>query len=147
MIFRRSRSHTFFKNRCSNGGSIHGKACNFIRRRIQLGCFTVNIAKFLKASILKNACQRLLIENHFQGILKMLHYFWNLSSVKSLTDGNLLNLISSWNHFQKLSILQIVQSTAVIQRKLCLHWMKFDSSKSIFRAVLEAYLSRYVPKS
>ena len=37
------------------------KACNFIKNRLQQRCFPVNIAKFLRASILKNACERLLL--------------------------------------------------------------------------------------
>ena len=32
------------------------KACNFIRKKPQQSCFPVNIAKFLRLSILKNIC-------------------------------------------------------------------------------------------
>ena len=35
------------------------QACNFIKKRLQQKCFPVNIAKFLKISILKNMCDRL----------------------------------------------------------------------------------------
>ena len=37
------------------------KDCNFIGKRIQLRCFSVNIAKFLRTPILKNFCKRLLL--------------------------------------------------------------------------------------
>ena len=34
------------------------EACNFIKKRLQDGCFPVNIAKFLKTTISKNICKR-----------------------------------------------------------------------------------------
>ena len=37
--------------------------CNFIKKRFQHGCFTVNIEKFLKTHILKKICERLLLNN------------------------------------------------------------------------------------
>ena len=37
------------------------RACNFIKRRLQHRCFLVNIAKFLRTSILKNIYKRLLL--------------------------------------------------------------------------------------
>ena len=36
------------------------KAWNFIKKILQHRCFPVNIAKFLRARILKNICERLL---------------------------------------------------------------------------------------
>ena len=36
------------------------KAYNFIKKRLQLSCFPLNIAKFLRTPILKNICKRLL---------------------------------------------------------------------------------------
>ena len=39
----------------------HLKACNFIKKRLQYKCFPVNIADFLRTSILKNICERLLL--------------------------------------------------------------------------------------
>ena len=51
---------------CSMLGSLFNEAadlnvCIFIRKRLKHGCFHVNIAKFLRASILKNICKRLLL--------------------------------------------------------------------------------------
>ena len=37
------------------------QACNVIKKRLQYGCFPVNIAKSLKAAILKIICKRLLL--------------------------------------------------------------------------------------
>ena len=37
------------------------RACNFIKNRLQHRCFSVNIAKFLRTSILKNICERLFL--------------------------------------------------------------------------------------
>ena len=36
--------------------------CNFIKNRLQHRCFFVNIANFFKTPILKNVCERLLLE-------------------------------------------------------------------------------------
>ena len=40
------------------------QACNFIKKRLQQRCFPVNIAKFLRTPILKNICERLLLESY-----------------------------------------------------------------------------------
>ena len=37
------------------------EACNVIKKRLQLWCFPLNIAKFLRTPILKNICERLLL--------------------------------------------------------------------------------------
>ena len=37
------------------------QGCNFIKKRLQHRCFPVNIVKFLRTAILKNACERLLL--------------------------------------------------------------------------------------
>ena len=38
------------------------QACNFIKKRLQHMCFPVNIGKFLRTRILKNICERLLLQ-------------------------------------------------------------------------------------
>ena len=37
------------------------KFCNFIKKKLQHRYFTVNIAKFLRAPVPKNICERLLL--------------------------------------------------------------------------------------
>ena len=37
------------------------QACNFIKKRLQNRCFSVDIAKFLRTSIFKKICERLLL--------------------------------------------------------------------------------------
>ena len=37
------------------------EACNFIKKRLQDRCFSVNIMEFLKIPILKNTCEQLLL--------------------------------------------------------------------------------------
>ena len=37
------------------------QVCNFIKKRLQQRVFLVNIAKFLRTTILKNICERLLL--------------------------------------------------------------------------------------
>ena len=41
------------------------EACNFIKKRLQDGCFPVNIAKFLKTTISKNICASSLLVRIF----------------------------------------------------------------------------------
>ena len=41
------------------------QACNFIKKRVQHRCFLGNVAKFLRAPILKNICERLLLSFPF----------------------------------------------------------------------------------
>ena len=41
---------------------------NFIKKRLQHRCFAVNIAKFLRSTILKNIYERLLLELLFRNI-------------------------------------------------------------------------------
>ena len=37
--------------------------CKFIKKRLQHKCFPVNIAKFVRTPILKNICERLLLNS------------------------------------------------------------------------------------
>ena len=37
------------------------QACNFINKRLQYMCFSVNIAKLLRVPILKNICEQLFL--------------------------------------------------------------------------------------
>ena len=37
------------------------EACDLIKKRLQLSCFPLNIAKFLRTPILKNICERMLL--------------------------------------------------------------------------------------
>ena len=39
------------------------QVCNFIKKRLQYGCFPVNIAKFLRPPFLKIICERLLLDS------------------------------------------------------------------------------------
>ena len=41
--------------------SLYLQVCNFIKKRLQHRCFTVNMPKFLKTPILKNICERVLL--------------------------------------------------------------------------------------
>ena len=55
----------YIKKKTPELGSLFNKvvgleACNFIEKRLQLRCFPLNIAKFLKTPIMKNICERLL---------------------------------------------------------------------------------------
>ena len=43
------------------GQGLH--VCNFIKKRLQHRCFPVNIAKFLRTSILNNICEQLLLKS------------------------------------------------------------------------------------
>ena len=47
-------------------------ACNFIKKRLQHRCFLVKLAKFVRKSIFKNICERLLIQDITE---KTIHLF------------------------------------------------------------------------
>ena len=48
------------------------QACNFTKKRLQDGCFPVNTAKFLRAPIFKNICERLLMASMSEVLPKWL---------------------------------------------------------------------------
>ena len=67
--------------------SFKNFACNFINKRFQHRCFIVKLAKFLKTSILKNICERLLLQNiteknnssiSITKLLGLYNYYYNL---------------------------------------------------------------------
>ena len=45
------------------------QACNFIKNKLQHWCFPVKFAKFLRTSILKNICKRLILFNSPQNTI------------------------------------------------------------------------------
>ena len=67
---------SFFKNFAISTGKHLSwslfliKACNFIKKRLQHRCFSVNIAKFSTTHIVKNICKRLL-----QNVVYMINFF------------------------------------------------------------------------
>ena len=70
------------------------QVCNFIKKRLQHMCFAVNIAKFLRAPILKNICERLLLYNTFQRLSSVCKSSINLSVSESLS----FLLATFWYH-------------------------------------------------
>ena len=48
------------------------KACNCIKKSVQQKCFAVNIAKFLRTSILTNICERFFLASRFGQKLRRL---------------------------------------------------------------------------
>ena len=54
------------------------QVCNFIKKRLQHRCFPVNIAKCLRALILKYICERLLLKNERKIWLGF--YWWRVIS-------------------------------------------------------------------
>ena len=55
-------SHVSQENTC-DGEIVNLQAWNFIKKELKHRCFLVKFAKLLKTSILKNICERLLLEN------------------------------------------------------------------------------------
>ena len=47
--------------------SCRPEPCNFIKKKLQHRCFSVNIAEFLRTPILKNICERLLLSIPISG--------------------------------------------------------------------------------
>ena len=56
------------------------QSCNFIQKRLQHKCFPIKILKFIRAPILKNICERLLLK---------VSYLWK-SPVKPSKEVDLL---------------------------------------------------------
>ena len=64
----------FYEKRCSQKfrkfhkktpvlESLFNEACNFIKKRLQQRCFPVKFAEFLRTTIFKNICERLLLKH------------------------------------------------------------------------------------
>ena len=60
---------------------VNALACNFIKKKLQYGCFPVNFAKFSIAPILKNICEWLLLQ-----FVKSSHRIFCLFSKFELRD-------------------------------------------------------------
>ena len=86
---------------CKNYRSSHWKrsvkervlknlACNFIIRRLQHRCFLVKLAKFLRTSIFKNTCERLLLQDTTEK--KQFFYFFHKIIRTSNYSNNLWGL-------------------------------------------------------
>ena len=91
------------------------KACKFIKKRLQHKCFPVKFAKFLRAPILKNNCERL--------FLKQKDSYLNLLKYISANRANQLYVTKQFSVlFDKLGIptpwTQDVNSTGLIHSML-----------------------------
>ena len=77
---------------------LQAQTCNFVKKRLQHRYFPVKFAKFLRTPILKNICERLLL--NLSGILpsSMKRFQTNIQTekpifkmAKSITRSNILN--------------------------------------------------------
>ena len=68
------------------------QACNFIQKRLQHRCFSVNIVKFLRTFILKNICARPLLKIPERPYSKRVLLY--LLNGKALTSG--IVTLASW---------------------------------------------------
>ena len=78
-------------------------ASNFIKNRPQHRCFLLKLTKFLRTSIFKNICERLLLQDiteknyssiSFTKLLGLYNYYYNLSGLK--VSFVLLCIYSFW---------------------------------------------------
>ena len=83
--------------------------CNFIKRRLQHMCFSVNIARFLKSPMLKNICER---RNDARLFFIKLKKIYNLP-ITSLVFGRKLK-----RHFAKLVLFQFPISYSNLRKFL-----------------------------
>ena len=79
-------------------GSLFNKVaclqvCSFIKKRLQHRCFPVNIANYLRTTILKNNCERmLLLVNGLYFILQfLLGSFTDASAIRGFVQRSLCN--------------------------------------------------------
>ena len=68
--------------------SIKSQALNFIWKKLQQRCFPAIIAKFLRATILKNICERLLLKRYERGFHLSLVYSNTSSKRRKRTEKN-----------------------------------------------------------
>ena len=68
------------------------KSYNFIKKRLQHRCFPMNIAKFLKTTILKNICERLLLKVTFYRCNQ------NTKKFKKIANNTQLYLMNTFSH-------------------------------------------------
>ena len=123
------------------------KSCNFIKKRLQHRCFLVNIAKFLRTPILKNICERLLLNfshkvsnKYWTSLLNRQHnvgWFLLRRFVDLVTIYSLLTV--KRNHFNTILLLDLQKNRSKVKycSKDYLFWYHdFDS----FRQVVVHYL-------
>ena len=78
---------------------------NFIKKRLQLRCFPVNTAKFLRTHILKNSCKRLLlmatmspswynIINNIQRIIPVGYYLFKFNKRNTTSRGEICSKLT-----------------------------------------------------
>ena len=127
------------------------KACNFIKKRLQHRCFSVNTVKFFRAPILKNICKRLLlywiiyqlrelfIENKHKvcviyGECQTQHLLYTSTrpnstpSLRLWAKGwNVGDFIIIFNRNWKLSIAELLSFSNLFERKLTL--LDFDGTQ------------------
>ena len=98
--------------------------CNFIKNRLHHRCIPVKFAKFLRTPILKNICERLLLQFLSHGSVFIIcvidlsiknkmqrRGFIILQKSKIKTVGNRKTIFFSVNLFQKILIFQICVSS------------------------------------
>ena len=95
--------------------SLYNKAtgleiCNFIKKRLQCRCFPENIAKFLRTPILKNFCERLLLDWGGLGIKGEIIYF-KILFLFGNSDENERDLSSRKVLFVNLFVLLFILSS------------------------------------
>ena len=95
-----------------------GVLSNFIEKRLQRKCFLVNIAKFLRTSILKNICERLLL-------------IISSSSWKSISDKCLTYLLCfKRNIFKKGTLQNSQKKCAYYYLIMVLLWYRYNPNYS-----------------
>ena len=88
--------------------SCRSSVCNFIKKRFQHRCFSVNIAKFLKMVILKKICERLLlgdVKRNYSSMktVKKLLYFSQQSQENTFTWVSfIINIVAACNWSRSL---------------------------------------------
>ena len=103
--FQKQPLEVLFKKSCSkNFRNIHRKTTvleslsNFIKKRLQHRCFSVNFAKFLRTPILKNIWEQLLLNLSFLrfslGVGVLTCATWNASLQKTLSKSTINVLLS-----------------------------------------------------
>ena len=83
--------------------SCRSSVCNFIKKRFQHRCFSMNIAKFLKMVILKKICERFLLDNikrnysSMKTLKKVLYFSQQLRENTFTRVSFIINIVAACN--------------------------------------------------
>ena len=106
------------------------QSCNFIKKRLQHRCFPVNIAQFLRASLLKNICETL-FERFPTWINNITSNIWREEDIFSKQNKIILKQDEKTCLFMMLLIISFFSTSSIHARWRLVYIIKDDSSEGL----------------